>query len=215
MKVASVLSGKAIWLFETQEMNPRGLDLQSIVISIKNRYNFSTPTTREEIDDQKEGIKFLKGSFKSRESENIAVNLSVFRDGLVAETFVDSTLAEALLEDVVAFIRDKHGLRFETSMIRQRQYASQLVVESKSGLLRISQAISEISAELAKITGRSFEAIALTIGYDLTVPAEGVGPFILERRAGVPFSEDRYFSSASLTTEAHVRLLNRLEALMA
>src|ERR1700733_14713952 len=148
MRVVRVLSGKAVWLFETAELNPRGLDLFPICVAIKSRYSFSTPKTRDEVDNPKDGIKFEYGSFSPNGAESFAVRLTVFADGLVAETTAGTTCAENFLADVAAFVQKQHGLVFEPSMVRTRSYGSSILIESDRGLSRISAAVAEISAQL-------------------------------------------------------------------
>ncbi len=214
MRVVSVSSGKAIWLFETMELNPRGLDLDPISAAIRSRYAFAGHKNREEIEGARDGIKFERGSFKPDGSDSISVGFSIFNDGLVAETSAGTAYSEAFLEDLLAFVQKQHGLYFEPAMVRKRRYLSALLVESKQGLSKISEALASISAELTADTGRKYEAVSVSVGYDTKEPAEGLGPFLIERRSNVPFSANRFYSTAPLTTESHIKLLNQFESLM-
>jgi len=215
MKVLSKLSGKAIWLFETVELNPLGLDLHPVYLAVKNKYGFSTPKTRDEVDSPKDGIKFENGNFSPNGSESFAVTLTVFGDGLVADATAGTGCAEAFLEDAVAFVQKQQGLFFEPSMVGRRRYGSQLLIESDRGLSRISESIADITAQLGAETGRKYQTSCLKIAFDPTEPIDGLGPFLIERRTNVPFALNRYFSSAPVRTEAHISLLERFEQLMA
>ena len=215
MRVVSVLSGRAVWLFETVELNPRGLDIHPIYVAVKNKYSFSTPKTRDEVENPKDGVKFENGSFKPNGGDSFSVSLSVFNDGVVAEMAAGTSHAEAFLEDVMAFVKKLHGLCFEPSMVSRRRYSSSLLVESDKGLSRISESVANISALLGAETGRKFETLGVTIGYDPMEPNDGLGPFVIERRTGVPFSSNRFFSRAPVKTESHISILQKFEQLMA
>lgn len=215
MKIVSIISGKATWLFETAELNPRGLDLHPIYVAVRNKYAFSTPKTREEIDDPKDGVKFLNGSFKVDGADSFSVNLAIYNDGLVAETRASSGHSEAFLTDVVTFAKKQHGLYFEPTMIRQRRFGSKVVFESESGLHKLSDLMSGVNATLKAETGRGFEASGLTLAFDPTEPNDALSPFLIERRANLPLSANRFYSSAPVSTEAHIAILEQVEKLMA
>lgn len=215
MRLVSVLSAKAIWLFETVEMNPRGFDLHSIFASIRNRYSFSTPRSREEVEASKDGTKFLNGTFRPDGDRGLSVAFSFFDDGLVAETMSSTNHSEAFLEDVVAFAKKQHGLSFEPTMVRKRTYSSRVIIESDCGFGRIREVMSPISEALSETTGKQFDVTEIVLGFDPGEQADGLTSFTVARRAGVPFSSNRFFSSAPLSTEAHLKLLESFESLMA
>lgn len=215
MKVSSVISARAIWLFETRELNPRGLDLVPVWSTIKSRYAFSLPTNRDEIESATDGIKFQHGTFASPGADGVSVNFTIFEDGLVAETFADTVVSELFLDDLVTFLSEQHGLFYEPPMVRKRRYASQLLVETSVGLSKISEAVSTITSELKASTGREFTVTGLTLGFDSNQLADGIGSFSVERRSNLPFSTNRYFCTAPLSTSAHVSLLEQFEAIMA
>lgn len=214
MKVLSK-TGRAIWLFETIELNPRGVDSLSAYEAIRNKYSFAGPKTREEIENSADGIKFQNGSFKPNGSEAFAVTLEIYKDGIIAETRSSTELAELFLSDAMHFARLEYGLYFEESMIRQRRYGSTLLFESAHGLDRLSNTLSELAAELQSETGRRYEVTGLTMGFDPIEINDGLGSFTIERRIGVPHAGDRFFSIAPLQTEKHIALLERFESLMA
>jgi hypothetical protein len=45
----------------------------------------------------------------------------------------------------------------------------------------------------------------------LDVDVAKTADFVLERRSGEPYSLNRYFTSAPMTTSAHIRLLEAIE----
>ena len=38
--------------------------------------------------------------------------------------------------------------------------------------------------------------------------------FLIERRAGVPFSQERYYCSASMHSDSHLRILEEIEKML-
>jgi hypothetical protein len=52
----------------------------------------------------------------------------------------------------------------------------------------------------------------LDIQAEKGITANGPPPkFILERRAGIPFDKERYYSSAPIKTQDHITLLEEIE----
>ena len=214
MKVLSK-TGRAIWLFETIEMNPRGVDSLAAYGAIRSKYLFTGPKTREDIENSADGIKFQNGSFRPNGAEAFEVNLEIYKDGIIAETKSDTELSELFLGDVMQFAKTQYGLYFEESMIRQRRYGSTLLFESDSGLARLSQTLSELASGLHAGTGRKYEVTGLTMGFNPIETSDGLGSLTIERRVGVPHAANRYFSLAPLQTEQHIALMERFEFLMA
>lgn len=215
MRVVTPLSGRVTWLFETSELNPRGLSLHHACLELKTKYSFSTPKTREEIDAPKSGIKFENGIFKPSGSDGFTVQLTIFNDGLVAEAWAGTDYAEDFLNDAMNFAQKQLGLTFSPDMIRRKRYGSSLLVESEIGLAKLSDLLGATSASLSAATGSVFGVNGITLAPDPTVPTDGVVPFMIERRNNVPWATNRFFSSAPLQTDQHESLLRQLEESMA
>lgn len=215
MRVLNILSSRVTWLFETVELNPRGLSLHPVYAGLKNKYEFSTPKSREEVNNADGGVKFLNGSFRPNGGASLSVELTVYSDGLVALTNAETSVTEAFLNDMIGFVQKQYELHFEPAIVRQRRYGSSLLIESERGLSRVSELLSGISEALSDETGSAYEATGITLGCDASLPSNGLAPFVIERRTDIPFSANRFFSSAPVTTEAHKNLLKRLESALA
>lgn len=214
MKLVSVAASRVTWLFETREMNPQGLDLHPVYVAIKNRYNFATPRSREEIETAKDGIKFQHGVYKPDGTNGFSIEFTSYNDGLVADSMASTQLTEAFLDDLTSLARKQFSLAFTPQTVYKRKYASSLLVESEIGLSRITQGIAEIASCLSEATGRPFETTGLTLGPDGSISSDFTQPFTIERRVGVPFATNRFFSNAPLQTDAHLALLEKFESLM-
>ena len=215
MKFISIISGRAVWLFETLALNPRGFDLQPVYMAIKNRYGFSSPKNREDVENASDGIKFLNGTFKVSSRDQCPMDLIFFNDGVVAETKSSTVHADAFLEDVLTFMQKEHGLFFDPAMVVSRRHSSSLLFESAQGFSRFSEILSGINSLIKEETGRSYDVSGLTLNFDSTLPNDGLGSFMIERRAKVALALNRYYSGAPLRTDSHIRLLEKFESLMA
>src|SRR5689334_8605156 len=93
MNLVSVGLARAVWLIDATEMNPRGRNLDySLFPALVDRYHFRKYPDLDEQDDDEEkkdkepGFKFTEGVFTNPEGVDVAVNLTLYADGLVAET---------------------------------------------------------------------------------------------------------------------------------
>jgi hypothetical protein len=103
-------------------------------------------------------------------------------------------------------------------MIRRKMYLSELNVQSDGSLGRISPALNEfagkVSSALNLHSELGFQLTGLTFAADHTLmpPSKQLfSGFVVERKAGAPFSENRFYSKAPLPTEKHLELLSDLE----
>ena len=219
MKIVSIQQGKVTWLFEIDELNPRGLDIQPVVLAVKNRYGFSTPSKREDIENRTDGIKFENGRYKLNEREAIGVQLTAYDDGLIAEVKTDTDLAEEFLGDAVAFFQQQIGMHNEPSMgsrellVSRKMYTSTLVFESQSGFEKVNAILEPICTLLNEASGRDYFVKGFTVGSGGTASNDEI--FTIERRASLPLSSNRYFSFARMTTKAHIAVLEKIEAALA
>jgi hypothetical protein len=57
----------------------------------------------------------------------------------------------------------------------------------------------------------TYEPTVISIDYDALTGKHPLGPFSIQRRENTPFSEGKYFSSAPLPTDIHIKLLEKFE----
>ncbi|MGB7229926.1 MAG: hypothetical protein WBD26_19465, partial [Candidatus Acidiferrales bacterium] len=110
------------------------------------------------------------------------------------------------------------GLVYEPSMIKRWQYASQVTFYSDVGLATNCRAFRNLAENVKKsvreITGEDLnhELTGVLVDYDQLERKHPLGRFSIQRRDNTPFSEDKYFSDAPLTTDAHLKILEQFEA---
>jgi len=173
------------------------------------RYGFSTAPahTRDYVEN---AWQFLDGKFANRQDIPVTVVLKVFNDGLVSETRSSTNDSEAFLADALTAAVKELGLTFTGSMVHRRIYVSELNLACDKNLSDIHPNMRAFLDVLSEAIGTKCEPTSIGFGGD---PA-AQPTFRFERRVGIPFSQNYYWSLASLTTNAHIDILERLERLL-
>ena len=221
MKIVSYDSARVTWLFPLEEFAPAsGAHSISIVGLLAQRYQFTiTPKITTKEDMAKSGLQFGMGGFEYQGQRIIVPDFVVYNDGLVAIT-QKTEWSEAFLEDVTQWVIKEFGFRNPTSGTR-KLYSSTLVVDFETQISRLVvgyKRIAEIiSSRVVTIMPEpkpmhfsriDFEVDKRTLEGQLALPK-----FILERRGGVLFSQERFFSVAPMHTADHLQTLIDIEKL--
>jgi hypothetical protein len=221
VRVISFESARITRLFPIEEFAPAaGANSPSILSLIAQRYGFTivpTITTRDDLN--KNGLLFGMGHFQF-EGQPIVVNdFGVYTDGLAAVT-QKSEWSEAFLDDVMAWVKTEFHFREITSGI-QTLYSNTVVVEfehSPARLLRQFEQISNFISERAAPSDRKKKLHFARLDLEVdrrTITGPTAPKFVLERRPGVSFEQERYFSAAPMTTADHIAALEELERIAA
>jgi hypothetical protein len=129
--------------------------------------------------------------------------------------------ADQIAEAVLEVLEKEFAFRSLSKTVRS--YASNLVFQFERSLedyLRTLKEIQKIiSPSMRAGVGVELEPMfeRLTFAFDpLALPASKAQTpgFIIERRAGVPYSENRYFSGAPIRTRDHIHILERIEKVL-
>jgi hypothetical protein len=223
VKIVKFDSARATWLFPLEEFTPAaGANSVSIVSLLAARYNFSilpTITTRE--DMAKNGLQFGMGSLEDNGQRFVVTDFIVYNDGIVA-ICEKTDWAETFLENVVQWVIAEFGFRTPSSGIR-KLYSSTVVVDFETNLSQLFvsyERIAELISSRAVIimperkpmhfSRMDFEADKTELQGQVALPK-----FILERRGGVKFSQERFFSIAPMHTADHIEVLTEIEKLAA
>jgi hypothetical protein len=223
MKIISFESARVTRLFPLEEFAPAsGANSPSIVNLIAERYGFSivpTITTREDLN--KKGLVFGMGHFQFGGQPLVVTDFAIYTDGLAAVA-ERSEWAEAFLDDVISWVKTELGFREISSGIR-KLYSSSVVVDfesSPSSLVRQFKQIAEfISVRTVTVASdrkqMNFARLDFEIDIRTLAGQAAISKFVLERRAGVGFEQERYFSSAPMTTADHLQTLEEIERVAA
>lgn len=221
MKLLSVDLARVLWFMRASDINPRGLNLWlTFFPALIERYGFSSYPRKEDIlDPNKEpGEKFIGGTFRNSQGQDVMLNFTSFDDGFLADTRSSTRDSEAFLVDLSEWAVNEFGLVFRPDMIQRRGYVSTLFV-------RPEHSFSGLRPELKIIADRLSTLVAIPdtlieyqpSGFSMNpISSTSIKPssFIFEPAVDASASENRYFSRAPVHTDIHLELLNELEQLL-
>jgi hypothetical protein len=217
MKVLGTTLARAIWVIDMQQLNPTGRSLLDLFHAIAKRYRFSK-FPQHLLDYNKDSaLEFNSGSFLKSPTEDFRVGLTIYTNGITGDSLSSTDESEAFLQDMAQWAAKEHNLPFDQNSVLRKSYLSQVEVSFESELQlanpKLSFIPSLISAQAVQLDGKPAQ---YRFG-GLTAWSENVGkegalqPFRLERKYGIPFTENVYFSLATLRTQEHIALLQRIE----
>jgi hypothetical protein len=213
MRLLSVNLARSIWLGSILEFNPRGKNLYAAIPLLVASYKFKTFPSQAEIPDYSKGVKFEEGEFKNSEGDLIAINLTIFTDGIVADTRSSTQDSDAFLLQVLTQLSEQFNLPHFEQIIRKKNYVSQLYVTTRMSLNLINPGFKEAVKYLSENLSVPFEIGGLSFWVD---PSSTLQPFqfSFERALNVPFAEKKYYTVAPLQTEKHIELLEKFETIL-
>ncbi len=136
----------------------------------------------------------------------------------------DTEIADLIINDIIEKVDNEFNMNISQS-IHARYYVSNLVVEFEPSLERQISALNRAQDVLNKQIPRenrpfSLKRIAFGDGDIQPIPNAFLiddipnWDFIIERRSGEPYSSNRYFSGAPVSTRDHENILTLLEQAM-
>jgi len=214
MRLRSIQTAKAVWLFDLNLVNPRGLSYKPLLDAIKERYKFAKAPDSMLDRSQKTGLSFQQGQFVTPDGRDIYIGLEIYTDGMVASTSSSTNDSTVFLEDLASFALTK-GFSWPEQI--GRGFTSTVLVETKGNLLSINPQLQRISqfieSRLISKDGkpRRFQVAALNFWSEDLSKNFSPSPFKFERKIGENFEADIYYSEAPLQTDEHLALLEELE----
>ena len=209
MNNRQIVLARSVWLFDLNEINPLGVALGPVHTALRERYQFLQYPSRPE-DFAKTEITYQQGEFSG-----IGVNLFMYSDGLIADTRTSTETSDAFLNDLLTWAQDTFKFRYEQQLIKKKAYDSQVVFNSDVTILKALGRLEEFAKTLENLepdratSPQDVVAIAFRNEKDTARPS-----FTFERRDNTPFSENKYFSRAALSTKEHLHLIEEFEQLM-
>lgn len=223
MKIVAYETARVTCLFPLEEVLPLiGTVDRVIVDGIKNKYKFLKVPDLATEDAAKNGYKFENGQFKFQGEICRITDFAIYRDGLVINA-AKTDVAEAFLDEVIELAQKEFSFRDFVTRPR-RYFQSQLVIELSKSPERLVRSLDQITRAISKPLAGIYDVDVpmrlARIDFDFdkttkTVPAPAtVQRFILERRVGVSYDKERYFSAAPMRTAEHLQVLEEIEALI-
>lgn len=219
MKLLSVQRARSIWLVNLVDLNPRGRNILSLIAPVIAKYKFiQFPAKPEELDLSK-GINFVGGSFQKDPLNDIAIDLTIFNDGFIADTRSSTEDSDSFLDDFLSWIAEEFGLVPYKKILRSKAYFNELWVKTDKSLNALNPKLEKFGKRLTSlIAGHDhhpilFETYGISFWTNPTITFPP-GPFKFERAENTPFSENRYYSAAPLQTNVHLEMLMELERIL-
>ena len=212
MELVSVEESRIVFL--TQVYRPAGLPyLPELVAKLIARYSFVKYPNFEDIGNN---VKlFAYGKFL-----DVQINeLKIYDDGIIVSAKANTEILDIFVDDLFKWLEEDFGVVKTILAKPERHYESQVVVSSESDLpLALAprkDAIAKLQALLSsdKYVGGNFSLTGFNLDCD---PDDFHGRrkpsrFVVERRVGVKWSENVFFSVAPLRTPDHLNFLMALE----
>lgn len=212
MKLLSVQLARALWFFDINELNPGGRDIFTHLLpAIIEDYKFKV--FPKPGDDLSQGMKLLHGEFVNKDGTVLAVNCTVFNDGITVDTFSSTDDSEEILEEFLTDLPE--GFVYSPDMVTRKAYLSQVTVRCSKPLRSLNQKLADFANHIsAALGGPVFELSGIEFGPDQTLAIKPAS-FSFQRKIGEPYTSERYWSQAPVPTKKHLELLLEFEGLLA
>jgi hypothetical protein len=214
MEVTSVNLARAVLFYPSgAEVSSGRVSLAEASAKLRERYGFMKhPVTLEEWHSN-DGAVFLQGSHDGI----IITRLVLYARGIAVETHTDTKDSEKVLQDILAWGATNVGLLGPRLAQGRKLYLSELTFVMEASLNWLHPALIVLSERVNAAVGSfapggKYETTAVTLNLDISNMRSSPGAFMLDRRAGVPFSENTYFSSAPMPTADHKQALQEFES---
>ena len=178
------------------------------------RYGFvNFPKTAEQMLNNE--VKFENGMFTGLAGELISVGLTIYKNGLVADTRSSTDDSDFFLNNLLMWLHDEYGFLEQEEVMPKRIYLSELYITCEQSPKYFSQELADFRSELSHHDfGHGvcpIEITGLFLGPDPQHTNLRSYHLTFERVLHIPFASNNYFSSAPFRTEAHLAILNKLE----
>jgi hypothetical protein len=151
MKLISTDIARTTWLFPTTELNPLGLSLTKAFLGLAARYDFKKfPKHTLDIDPESKGLLFNEGTFRTEDGRDLLAKLTIFNDGVVADTWSSTSDSEDFLKDGLQWLKKEYGFGIPVDRKIGKLYLSQLTVTTDkkiAGLNPKLQSFADLVAE--------------------------------------------------------------------
>jgi|SRR3984885_12285146 hypothetical protein len=218
MKILYVGLARSIWLFDFNLLNPKGLNLQGVLVAIGKRYQFAKiPASVIDVDERK-GLPFKAGSFINSKGNPLLVTFTIFADGFVAETTSSTDDSTEFLVELTGWLKEEFGLTVPANV--KKIWVSQIDYESDVSLANLNPQLERIIKFLKTRVkpsvekDREYEVGALNFWSEDMAKPGAPAAVKFERKIDARFSDNHYFSQAPLQTQDHKDLINDLEKLL-
>jgi len=203
-----------------------GVNQQDLIQYLTRTYKFASRPITAALPvqaTQNQNLVFRSGKLTKGDQGYVIHNLVAFPNGDGVVGFTTES-AEIVMNDYLDRLDADLKYRYKDG-IWKRTYASGVVIEFEFSLeerIPTFKAISAILDRTISREGRPFKPKSISFGdgdplaVDLQndIDAASKTDFTLQRRAGEPYSANRYYSVAPIKTQDHVKMLEEIEAVL-
>jgi len=214
MEVVGIENSRVIYLLDL--FRPAGEVYQpDAVAKIIQRYSFvKFPSLENLVKNERV---FAVGKFKDIQ----IAEFNIYTDGLIAGSSSDTDLIDDFVNDLIAWAKDEFGIIQVAGFAAERAYESTVIIKSNVDIVRALAPRNDISAILNKIyqpdryVAGKMQLTGFIAASDRTEFAGRRKPisFIVDRRLGLPFEQNIFYSTAPLRTKDHLEVLRSIERL--
>jgi hypothetical protein len=222
MKVIATLQSSAGLHFSSDDISPpNGVMAIHLIDFITGIYHFSgKPVIPSGVLPSALPFQLFSSGFLGEGDDTIPIlQFAIFSNGYIATT-ASTENGDRVLDDITKKLDERMGFRFKSARVR-RSYLSNIVVELNPGLenrIEVFSRIENILNTAIKRRRMPFKIKRLSFGFgDIIIPSDVTmetlegSDFVIERRAGEPYEDNRYFSSAPIQSTRHIQLLGEVE----
>jgi hypothetical protein len=214
MKILSISQGRSVWIFNLAHV-AKGRSLLDTLKALGERYRFGKfPQSLTDLN-KNNALEFNSGTF-IHNGTDYRVGLTVYNNGFSGDSFTDTSISTAFLEDVASWLASEHDVDIKPHIVRIG-YLSQLEVQARRSLPlwnplleflqpAISSLATTIDGTPRKYNMEGILAYPEDAGQNMS-PSE----FRIDRKWGTDPVANVYFSQSPTNTKDHLDLLNKIE----
>ena len=214
MKLLIIERSRITTLFERVRSSGQ-LYLPHAASQLAERYSFfGVPRTLEDLGGGK--LEFKHGLFEG----NAIETLDVYNDGVIVSSQSNTDFLDKFLDDLSVWSENYLGLSAIKTHTVEKIFESVLVVEFDREVLKPLNAYANIARMVEKALQDSsklevsYQNFSMAFSADQTKnPALKPIPFRFERRVGIEFALNQFYTTAPLKTKQHLEILEALERL--
>lgn len=216
MQLINVDDSRVIYLFQVQRSAGQ-LYLPDAAAKVVERYSFVQPPPLQQLTSPSDFIAFRIGKFSDAQINE----LRVYGDGFIIESKSNTKILDAFLEDLLLLTKKELGLEPLALVTPEKYYESSIIVKSETDITKVMGLPAEVCTNLNKRLANGyistpFKPSGLVLNCEQQDQGGGKRKafrFLVERRIGLSFSENIFYSQSPLTTDDHLAFLADLERL--
>ncbi len=216
MKLLTVEMSRVTFLFRMTRLSGQ-LYLPQMLYQLSDRYHFTgKPDSLAAIEEKK--AVFRHG----RLDGNAIDSFEIYDDGIVVASRSDTEFVDRFINDLVKTLEKHHGISLIETHAIGRIYESTLLVQTNHDVFKPLSTFFELRGMIENMLHDSTNLRIPYQDFGIAFSANQAGnpvlkpiPFRFERKEGIDFSHHQFFTVAPLKTKQHLKILERLEQLVA